>query len=415
MEITGKSQGKPRGQTVENKFKYVVVGGGLAGASSIEGICEHDRAGPIALFAREDRLPYHRPPLSKGLWSGKEKLEALPVHDEAFYASHGVQVHLDTDIIEIGPVTHQVLDAQGNRYTYEKLLIATGGAPRRLPFGRDVLRYYRTVEDYFSLRKEAERAKEFIMLGGGFIGSELAAALTMNDRKVTMIFPEETVLQKVLPADLSSFVAGYYRDRGVTIVGGDLPTGAQNFEGRTEVSTRSGKTFSADVGIAAVGLEPGVKLAKRAGLKVENGIVVNDRLQSSHQDIYAAGDVANFPSKSLEQNIRIEHWDNALSQGRHAGANMAGADRPFDYLPYFYSDLFDLGFEAVGNLDSRMKTFADWKEKFREGVVYYLADDRVRGVLLWNVWGQVDAAREIIATKRVSGSGKELKGALKSG
>lgn len=397
---------------MENRFKYIIVGGGLAGASAVEGIREHDRAGTIALFSKENRLPYDRPPLSKGLWLGKSKLEDLPVHDNTFYESLGVQLYLNTEMKEIIPSKHQVRDQMGDLYSYDKLLIATGGSPRRLPFGENALHYFRTVEDYLLLKGETERAEEFILIGGGFIGGELAAALTMNTKEVIMVFPDQTILRRVLPADLSSFVTDYYRSKGVTVLSDESVINVGRSKNRVTVTTKSGKHLSADVAIAAIGLDLHTEIAKHAGLKVENGIAVNNLLQSSDNDVYAAGDIAYFPAKSLDKNIRIEHWNNAQAQGKHAGENMAGANKPFEYLPYFYSDLFDLGFEAVGELDSRMTTFADWKEKFREGVVYYLDNDRVKGVLLWNVWDKIEAARKIISLKRAYTNMDELKYAV---
>jgi len=397
---------------MKNNFKYIIVGGGLAGAAAVEGIREYDRWGTIALFGKENHLPYDRPPLSKGLWLGKTRLEDLPIHDDAYYASHGVRIFLNTEITELHPSKHHALDNNGNRYTYEKLLIATGGSPRTLPFGEDALHYFRTVDDYLWLKKEAERSQEFILIGGGFIGSELAAALTMSKKRVTMIFPEQTLLQNVLPPNLSLFVTDYYRANGVTILNADLPVSAQRLKGKVAVRTKSGKTLTADAVIAAIGLSLNTEIANRAGIGVQNGIVVNSFLQTSDPDIYAAGDVAYFPAPLLDENIRIEHWDNARAQGKHAGKNMAGANEPFQYLPFFYSDLFDLGFEAVGRLDSRMKTFEDWKEQFREGVVYYLDNDRVKGVLLWNVWEKVDAARTLISMKKPYTNTDNLKGAL---
>jgi 3-phenylpropionate/trans-cinnamate dioxygenase ferredoxin reductase subunit len=395
-----------------NNFTYIIVGGGLAGAAAVGGIRERDRSGTIALFGKENRLPYDRPPLSKGLWLGKTKLEDLRVHDDVFYTSHDVRLYLNVEVTDINPSKHQVLDNNGNRYTYEKLLIATGGLPRTLPFGEDALHYFRTVDDYLWLKKEAEQSQEFILIGGGFIGGELAAALTVNGKSVTMIFPEQTLLQNVLPSDLSLFVTDYYRAKGVTILNGELPVSAERSKSKVAVRTKSGKTLTADAVIAAVGLSLDTEIARRAGIVVQNGILVNSFLQTSDPDIYAAGDVAYFPAPLLDENIRVEHWDNARAQGKHAGKNMAGANEPFQYLPFFYSDLFDLGFEAVGRLDSRMKTFADWKEQFREGVVYYLDNDRVKGVLLWNVWEKVDAARTLISLKKTYKNRDDLKGAL---
>ncbi|MEK9138823.1 MAG: FAD/NAD(P)-binding oxidoreductase, partial [Bacteroidota bacterium] len=240
----------------------------------------------------------------------------------------------------------------------------------------------------------------------------LAAALSVIGKQVTMIFPDRWVLQKVLPADLAEYVTRYYRDKGVTVISEDVPTNAVRSDGKTKVTTRSGKTITTDMTIAVIGLNLHLEMAKHAGLKVENGIVVNSLLQTSVSSVFAAGDVANFPAASLDKLIRIEHWNNAQAQGKHVGGNMAGASKPFDYLPYFYSDLFDLGFEAIGDLDSRLATYADWRVKFREGVVYYLDGGLVKGVLLWNVWGKVDEARELIDRKRYYKSSAELKGIL---
>ena len=149
--------------------------------------------------------------------------------------------------------------------------------------------------------------------------------------------------------------------------------------------------------VAGLGIQPSVELAEQAGLNVDNGIVVDAHCRSSHPSIFAAGDVANFHNPALDARMRVEHEDNANTMGKVAGENMAGQATPYDHLPFFYSDLFDLGYEAVGDLDARLETFSDWKVPFREGVVYYLKGGRVRGVLLWNTWGQVDAARALIA------------------
>ncbi len=393
-------------------FKYVIVGGGLAAASAIEGIRAHDSSGSIALFGREPHLPYDRPPLSKGLWLGKTTLDQLPVHEEAFYKRHHVHLHLGREIVAIDRQRKQVLDREGNRYEYDRALIATGGSPRTLSFGGDALRYFRTVDDYSALREAADRYSEFVLIGGGFIGAELAAALSMLGKEVTLISRDEFILQNVLPRDLAAFVTEYYRKHKVKVLSGDVPTAVERSGGRTRVQTREGKTLDADVALAAIGLNLHTEMPLHAGLTVENGIVVNEFLQTSDPHIYAAGDIAFFPVKALGKRMRIEHWNNAQMQGRYAGENMAGAQRAYDYLPYFYSDLYDLGFEAVGDLDSRLQTFADWKEVFREGVVYYLDEHKVVGVLLWNVWEKVDAARELINRRKAVKDFSELKGRI---
>lgn len=395
-----------------NHFKYIVIGGGLAGASAIEGIRAHDSSGAIALFGKESHLPYDRPPLSKGLWLGKTTLDQLPVHEQKFYQRHHVHLHLGVEIVAIDRQRKQVLDKEGKGYGYDKVVIATGGSPRTLSFGGDAVRYFRTLDDYSALREAVNRHEEFVLIGGGFIGAELAAVLSMLGKEVTLISRDEYILQKVLPRDLAAFVTEYYRKHKVKLLSGDVPTAVERSSGRTRVHTREGERLEVDVVLAAIGLNLHTEMALHAGLKVENGIAVNELLQTSDPHIYAAGDIAYFPARALGKKMRVEHWNNAQMQGRYAGANMAGAHRPYDYLPYFYSDLFDLGFEAVGDLDSQHQIFADWKEEFREGVVYYLDEQRVVGVLLWNVWEKVDAARELITQKKAYTNVQALKGRL---
>jgi len=395
-----------------HQFKYIIVGGGLAGASAVEGIRSRDDSGPIALFAREAHLPYDRPPLSKGLWSGKTTLENLQVFPESFYTSRNVHLFLGTEVTEVDARKNQIVDAEGHRYAFDRLLLATGGTPRRLSFGEGVLRYFRTVDDYLLLRQEAGPGTSCVLIGGGFIGGELAAALTSAGVHVSMLFPDAFLLQKILPKDLALFVTEYYRSKGVVIHDGDVPKDAVRSGGAIRVTTRNGQTLTCDLALAAIGLNLHMEVAKKAGLTVDNGIVVNALLQTSRPNIYAAGDIAYFPSPSLGHSIRIEHWNNAQSQGRHAGENMAGAGKPFEYLPYFYSDLFDLGFEALGDLDPRLTTFADWREENREGVVYYLDSGLVKGILLWNVWGKVDEARNLIDAGRHFRAPDQLRGTL---
>jgi len=197
---------------------------------------------------------------------------------------------------------------------------------------------------------------------------------------------------------LSQFLNRYYQEKGVTIAPGETASALDERDSEIVIKTKSGREFAADGVIAGLGIEPNTTLARSAGINVENGIIVDAFLQTSAPDVFAAGDVAEFHNPALDQRLRVEHEDNANTMGKMAGRNMAGQRERYDHLPFFYSDLFDLGYEAVGELDSRLETVVDWKKENREGVIYYLREGRVRGVLLWNTWGQVDAARELIAT-----------------
>jgi 3-phenylpropionate/trans-cinnamate dioxygenase ferredoxin reductase component len=214
-----------------------------------------------------------------------------------------------------------------------------------------------------------------------------------------MVFLEEAISGLVFPEDLAHYLNGYYREKGVEVIPNDSVARVHKEGERVSVRTEGGRSFEVDGVVAGIGIRPNVELAKEAGIKVDNGIIVNERLETSAADIYAAGDVANFYHYALEERKRVEHEDNAVQMGKIVGRNMAGAADVYDYTPMFYSDLFDLGYEAVGELNSKLETVADWQEPFQKGTIYYLQDGSVRGVLLWNVWKQLNKARELLREK----------------
>jgi 3-phenylpropionate/trans-cinnamate dioxygenase ferredoxin reductase component len=311
-----------------------------------------------------------------------------------------VELLLGRNVVAIDVAAKTVTDNAKNVYEFEKLLLATGGTPRRLGFGGEDIIYFRTLATYQRLRKLTEKGRRFAVIGGGFIGSELAAALAMNQKEVVMTFPGKGICERMFPNDLSQFVTDYYQKKGVEILSGESATGLERRGEQLILRTQGGKELKVDGVVAGLGITPNIELARMAGLEVGDGIVVDEFLRTSQSYIYAAGDAATFYNPALDRRLRVEHEDNANTMGRLAGRNMAGKKEPYHHLPFFYSDLFDLGYEAVGDTDSRLNILADWKEPFKEGVVYYQKEGRVRGVLLWNVWSQVDAARELIAEKR---------------
>jgi 3-phenylpropionate/trans-cinnamate dioxygenase ferredoxin reductase subunit len=374
-------------------YDYLIIGGGMTAAAAIKGIRQVDEEGGIGLVSREENPPYQRPPLSKGLWKGK------PL-DKIWYDldQYGVHMHLGRNVTVFDPQTKRLTDDQGDTYAFGKLLLATGGRPRRLPFGNDDILYFRTLADYHKLHAMTGKKQRYAVIGGGFIGSEVAAALCMAGREVVMIFPEPGISALAFPPELSEFITDYYRQKGVEIRAGGLTVGLEKGGAGFTLLTKSGERIQVDAVVAGIGIQPNVELAQAAGLEVDNGIVVDEYLRAGNLDIYAAGDVANFYNPALDKRRRVEHEDNALSMGYQAGMNMAsGQPAPYHHLPYFYSDLFELGYEAVGEIDSSLDSFADWQTPFEKGVVYYLQDGRLRGVLLWNVWGQVENARKLIA------------------
>ena len=378
---------------------FVIIGGGLAGASAVKGIRELNRDAPILMLGIEKALPYDRPPLSKKLWFGKEKVEDIFIHDEKYYGDQGVELKRGIEVVAIDPSRKEIKDRQGAVYRFEKLLLATGGAPRILgiPGGDlDGICYYRHLGDYQRMRVAATPGKSAVIIGGGFIGSEMAAALSANYLHVSMIFPEEYLVQRVFPKSLGRAIQEEYVKHGIQIFPGDS---AVSF-GRTNhgfvTRTQAGRRIEADIVIVGVGIKPSIELAESAGLEVGDGIIVDEYLKSSHPDIFAAGDNTNLPCVTLGQRMRVEHWDNALNQGRQAGRNMAGAHESYSYMPYFFSDLFEFGYEAVGEVDARLETIMDWQKKNDTGIIYYIKDDRIRGAMMCNTWNKVDWARDLI-------------------
>jgi len=373
-------------------YPYLIIGGGMTGVAAVRGIRKVDADGKIGIISNEQHPPYKRPFLSKALWKGTAYAKVWCKID-----MKNVDLHLSRSVIRIDRNTKQVVDNQGTGYIFDKLLLATGGTVRHLSWNVDGLIYFRSLDDYLELKSLAEHKRHFAVIGGGFIGSEIAAALSMNGNKVTMIFPEESIGIRIYPKALSHFLNSYYQSKGVEIVADDAPVSITKNADTYEIRTQSDVVLNVDGVIVGIGIQSNTELAQSAGLQVDNGIVVNEFLQTDDPTIYAAGDVANFFNPALGTRMRVEHEDNANTMGETAGQNMAGNSMPYHHLPFFYSDMLDLGYEAVGTLDAGMELVEDWQEEFRKGVVYYLEDKRVRGVLLWNTWGHIDAARALIA------------------
>lgn len=369
----------------------------MTAAAAITGIREVDREGSIGVIASEPHPPYNRPPLSKALWKGTPLASIWRTANDAAVTFHQGRTARQLDVHN-----RRVTDDHGIVHDFEKLLLATGCRPRTLPFGEDQIIYFRTVDDYLRLRALAERGDRFAVVGGGFIGSEIAAALALNGKKVTLIFPDQFVGSRMYPAELARSVSALYRERGIEVIAGAKVTGCKTHLGKPVLNVRDvqagiEREIIADGVVAGIGVQPNVELAQAAGLTVDNGIRVDASLRTSSPDVYAAGDVASIYNPSLDQWRRVEHEDCANNMGGHAGVAMAGRMVSYDHLPFFYSDIFEMGYEAVGEVDSRLEMVADWKIPCKEGVVYYLRDGRVRGVLIWNIYGLVDGAKRLIA------------------
>jgi len=377
-------------------FDYLIVGGGMVADTAARGIREIDADGSIGILSDDVDEPYTRPALSKKLWTDEEfTWDKVPLGTSG---DTGADIRLQTRATAIRPDEHQV-DADDQTFSYGKLLIATGGKPVPLPVddhsnGERALTF-RTAEDYRHLRALAKDLDRIAVVGGGYIGSELAAALVQNGVETVLIHTGSVLGDAVFPAALAERFEKLFRDAGVEIVSGSKVAGGEVDATGARLELENGDEVSADAVVSGLGIEVAVDLAEKAGLQVDNGVHVDAQLRTSADDVYAAGDVASYPDRLLGRR-RVEHVDNANEQGRAAGRNLAGAAEPYTHTPYYYSAVFGIRYEAVGTLDSSLETVEDWIDTDR-GVVYYLDDDRVVGVLLWNVEEARDAARSVLA------------------
>lgn len=391
-------------------YDYVIVGGGMAADAAARGIRQVDPDGSIAILGEEADPPYERPPLSKDLWRD-------PAGHEPFLGTDGAtdaQLHLSTRVSAVDR-TARTVTADDDVYGYRALLLATGGRPRELNLGpSQQVVYYRTVGDYH--RARALAVGSVVVVGGGFIGTEVAAGLAMAGAKVTFLTPDAEVGARQYPPGLTARIRRTFDEHGV-----DVHTGTQarwlerSSVGTVTVHVQTGETpvsLAADGVVLGLGIEPNTELAQACGLPVDDGIVVDRFLRTVDPAVFAAGDVASYPDAILGRR-RVEHVDQATVSGRAAGVNMAAALtgrplEPYTHTPFFYSDIFDLGYEAVGRLDASLTLLEDWTVPDETGVVYYTQDAALVGVLLWNVWDSTDAARALLARYHEAGSLPDL-------
>lgn len=378
------------------RYDYVIVGAGMVAANAVQGIREKDTEGTIGILGAEPNGPVTRPALSKKLWTdpefGYDKIWMQPEQDA------GTTLHTDTRVATIDRQQKTVTTDDGDTYGYGQLLLATGGAPVTLDLPEsERVRYFRTVEDYDHLRRLAGKGLHAAVVGGSYIGTELAAALVQNDCRVTLIHPEEVLGGKMFPSSVANRFHQTYVDRGVMLLGGRKVNGGREADGKVTLELDDGASLEADFVVFGLGVEPSIALAEQAGLDTDGGILVDNRLTTTDAAIFAAGDVATYPDRILGR-WHAEHVDNANQMGATVGRIMAGSDETYDHTPYFYSNVFDIAWKAVGKLDSSLEVVEDADPESGQGIYYYLEDDKVAGVLLLDLDAdRLDEARAVLA------------------
>lgn len=375
------------------EFKYVLVGGGMGSGFATLGIREHDKKGSILIISRESHVPYERPALTKKLWRDEEfEVEDTKIgaEDEAH-----VEFAFERDVVEIAPADKTVTLENGDVVRYEKLLLSTGGEPNSIEGPEDEAVFtFRELDDYLELRERSKANQHIIIVGGGYIGSELGDSLTQNDTQVTMVFPEEQLGEEMFPEELLEEYNRLFTDRGVELVSGKKADRYRREGDELVLELEDGTEITGDSIVIGLGVKPRTELAEKAGLEMaDDGVVVNEQLQTSDENIWIAGDIATYPDEILGRH-RIEHVDHARNSGKQVGANMAGADEAYTHTPYLYSMISDLSWEAIGTLDPTLETLIDSRED--GSIVFYLDEDKLKGVLVWNVEVDLDDVREVL-------------------
>jgi len=378
-------------------YKYVIIGGGIAGGRACEGIRKVDGEGSVALVTQEPHRPYQRPPLSKKYLRDEVSLKRVYLRDAGYYDEHGSDLIQGVAATALDTGARQIELEDGRTLAYEKLLLATGGWAFRLPLpgaGLENVFTLRTIEDAQRIRQAAGSGKRALVMGGSFIGAEVSASLAQMGLEVTEIFPESRLLRLIVSPEVSEHLAAMYEKHGVRVLPGVVSDKLEG-DGRVERAVLdNGETLDVDLVVMGVGIRLNTELAGEAGLDVreeDGAILVDEFLRTSGPHVYAAGDIAAWPDATFERRLRVEHWDVARRQGLRAGRNMAGDEQPYTALPYFFSDLFDLSFEVWGNLSSWER--AVLRGSLEEGsfAYYYFDQDRLTGVL---VVDRPDAERE---------------------
>jgi len=371
---------------------FVIVGASLAGANAAETLRAEGFTGEIVMVGEEVELPYERPPLSKGFLLGNQALEEAFVHPAEWYQEKGISLYLSTRATALDVAAKQLTLSSGEQLGYEKLLLATGARPR--PFDLAGARYLRVMQDSREIKELLTEGRRVVVIGAGWIGLEVAAAGRTHGAEVTVVELDRLPLRRVLGDELAEFYRDVHVDKGVTFHFGHSVTAADG----ESVTLDDGTVIAADVLVAGVGVVPNTELAEGAGLTVDNGIVVSESLETSAADVFACGDVASWRHPSLDTNVRVEHWENARQSGMAAARAMLGQSVTYDWIPYFYSDQYDVGMEYSGYVgrDGYDTVVYRGDRQAREFIAFWVKDGRVLAGMNVNVWDVQDPIRALI-------------------
>ncbi len=401
---------------MSNSDPIVIIGGGLAAARAVEAIRESDQDTPVVLVGKEDRLPYERPPLSKGVMLGNDPEDVAFTHPQEWYDAHNVELRLGVTADRLDTSAKKVTLSTGDEITYSSVLLATGSGLRKLDVpGTDLadVFYLRSMTHAAEIKARLVPGSDVVIIGGGWIGLEVAAAARHHAAEVTLIEPQAAPLMGVVGEQVGTWFADLHRAHGVTMRLGEGVDRLEGEDGRvTTVVTSSGERLPADTVVIGVGITPNTRLAEEAGLKVDNGVVVDEALRASAEGVYAAGDVANWFNPTLQTQIRVEHWANAQDGGYAAGQSIVGKDVHYGPVPFFFSDQYDVGLEYAGYVprgtDAEVVLRGD--PSTNEFMAFWVVPEgdgvRVLAGMHVNVWDTIDAVQSLVRDRTVVDRGR---------
>lgn len=381
----------------------VIVGASMAGAKAAEALREEGFEGRVVLIGAEPERPYERPPLSKDYLRGEAGRDAVYVHPEDFYEHRNIDLRTSTRVTDVDVSSREVVLEGGERIAWDRLLLSPGAEPRRLSLPGaelDGIHYLRSVDDSDRLRDRLQAATgRVVVIGAGWIGSEVAASARQLGREVTVLEMAELPLERVLGPELGAFYRDVHVSNGVEFAGGVKIERIEGARSAERVVLADGRSIDCELVVAGVGVAPRVELAEAAGLEIDNGVRVDASLVTSAPGIYAAGDVANAHNVLLERSVRVEHWANALEQGPAAARSMLGRDVAWDWVPYFFSDQYDVGMEYAGYATEWDEVAFRGDPASREFVAFWLGGGRVLAGMNVNVWDVNEAIQALVRSR----------------
>jgi len=383
---------------------FVIIGASLTGAKAAQELRSQGFDGRVVLIGAEEELPYERPPLTKGYLRGEQTRDKTRVHENGFYEQNDIELLTGITAAALDPAEKRIVADGGTAFGYDRLLIATGAEPRKIPIvgaGLDGVHYLRTLSDCDALRQRLDAGGKGVVIGAGWIGAEFAASARQRGLDVTVIEPAAVPLERVLGYELGTFYRRVHESHGVEM---RMQTGVEAFEGSgavTAVRTSDGQSIACDFVVVGVGVIPRTRLAAAAGAKIENGIVVNQQLRTTLPRVFAAGDVANAWHPFFKKNIRVEHWANALNQGPVAAQAMLDQAVSYDRIPYFFSDQYEIGMEYSGYATESDEVIYRGAMDDGEFLAFWLKDGRVIAGMNVNVWDVNDDIQTLIRSRQV--------------